>query len=274
MKRVFEPLEQFGLIPKLELPVLKTLDNVKPENVPVFNINPRMPNWFISLESEMLLASTKHPTEVVESGLNSRVTNGMSVEINAGYRLGRWTISSGVGQTSFNNDFVAEIAPQPRLDTISSYYALVTNEYRHFEKTVTLIERRYNTQLKYDSNARIEKISGTSKISYITIPLNICYNYAFNRIEVSGAMSSQFMVAPSFSHSAPETFSALMKQNEQSIRPSLVRPSVDIGVGYRFTSHMSINAQFRKSLTTKSVLIADPKKLNTSGVKLGLMYRF
>ncbi len=65
-----------------------------------------------------------------------------------------------------------------------------------------------------------------------------------------------------------------MKQNEQSIRPSLVRPTFDIGLGYRFTSHLSVQAQFRKSWTTKSVLIADPNKLNTSGVKLGLMYRF
>lgn len=236
--------------------------------------NPRMPNWVVEIESGVALNVIKNNTSVLENGLQSGLSSTLYYGINAGIRLGRFTVSSGIGQAQMNSNFTAEIAPQPRLDTISSYYALVTNEYMHFEQVVSLIERRYKTQWVEDSNAVTKKFEGSSTIQYLSIPISVGYTLPLDRLELTAALSSRFMIRPSFTHDAPADFEHLLAQQEQGIRPSLMMPTLDMGVGYRINSMFSVNAHARWSQATQSLLTTDPKALSTLGVKLGLMYRF
>ena len=82
------------------------------------------------------------------------------------------------------------------------------------------------------------------------------------------------MLKPKFSHSAPEQFASIMKQNETAIRPSLIQPSVHLGVGYRINTNVSIHGDVNSSWTTQPVLLGDKKNFNSVGFKLGVMTRF
>lgn len=237
-------------------------------------VNPRIPKWFVELESGVAFNTNNSTTQVVENGLESTRSYVWNYGMNAGFRLGRFTVGTGIGQATINNTYTAELAPQPRLDTISSYYALITNEYMHFEQVVSLIERRYKTQWVEDSNAVAKKFEGSSTIQYLSIPISVGYTLPLDRLELTAALSARFMIRPSFTHNAPADFEDLLAQQEQGIRPSLMMPTLDMGVGYRINSVFSVNAHARWSQSTQTLLTTDPKSLSTLGVKLGLMYRF
>jgi len=258
-----------------EVELVNKDQDVGAENQSSYVVNPRLSNWFVTLNTGYShITNNTSANPIVENGLWHTQKGGFSFGVSGGCRLDRFSLSAGLGQATFNSTYEAMIAPEPRLDTISSYYALVTNEFLFNEKVVSLIERRYNTELVLDSNATSESIIGKSKISYVTIPVQIGYTLPLERFEVTALVSSTFMVKPKFTHSAPSNFASIMKQNEQAIRPSLVRPAIHLGLGYRLTTNFSVHAEINAATTNQSMLTTEGERVNTIGFKMGIMTRF
>ncbi len=273
-KPSYEPFKEFNVNPKTNVRLNQESNEKEVKTEKTHNVNPRLSNWYVVVETGYNQVVNKTKTNLIEGGLSNEMTSTNAYGLSGGYRLGRFTLSTGVGVSSFNNRYESTIAPKPTLDTIGSYYALVTNEFLHYEKVVSLIEKRYETVTVLDSNAKPDVSNGKSTISYMTIPLEIVYTLPINRFEITGSVRSTFMLKPKFSHSAPEQFASIMKQNETAIRPSLIQPSVHLGVGYRINTNVSIHGDFNSSWTTQPVLLGDKKNFNSVGFKLGVMTRF
>ncbi|MFT5513575.1 MAG: hypothetical protein ACI8SE_001984, partial [Bacteroidia bacterium] len=235
---------------------------------------PKRVRWFVETGLSMDFIPNPQTNMLENEALINKITRSKSAQFQIGVKYGRFSVSSGIGQSQFTNQLVAKTPPIERIDTLSSYYALVTNEYKHFEKVVSLIERRYVTQSYIDSNDKGKTYAAKSRIQYLTIPMSIGYTLPLGRFEFTTNVAVDFMVKPKLMTDAPTNFSALMDKNQTALRPSLVRPNVNFEVGYRFNSNWSTSIQIKRSWTDKTVYVGDQENVKSFGANFGLMYRF
>ncbi|MFT5723568.1 MAG: hypothetical protein ACI9JN_000682, partial [Bacteroidia bacterium] len=135
-RRIYGQFENITIMPKVMVEDISQDAKSVMNESPTFMKLPKRQKWFISVETEVLQPMKKQQISLVENGLNTTLQSGVKFGLKTGVMLGKWTISSGIGQSSFSSNYTGQLAPTPRIDTISSYYALVTNEYKHYEKVV------------------------------------------------------------------------------------------------------------------------------------------